>query len=55
MCQVDNNENVCLLCQARCVGLSAKLIHILECRETQQLRIEKWLDVEEVYAIRYEK
>ncbi len=44
----DNNENVCLLCQARCVGPLGKLIHILECRETQQLRIEKWLDVEKL-------
>ncbi len=47
----DNNENVCLLCQARCVGPSGKLTHILECRETQQLRIEKWLDVDEVMPL----
>ncbi len=47
----NNNENVCLLCQSRCVGPSGKLIHILECRETQQLRIEKWLDVEEVMPL----
>ncbi len=26
----NNNENVCLLCQSRCVGPSGKLIHILE-------------------------
>ncbi len=47
----DNNENVCLLCQARCVCPSGKLIHILECRETQQLHIEKWLDVAEVMTL----
>ncbi len=33
----DNNENVCLLCQAMCIGPSGKVIHILECIETQQL------------------
>ncbi len=47
----NNNENICLLCQSRCVGPSGKLIHILECRETQHLRIEKWLDVEEVMPL----
>ncbi len=47
----DNNENVCLLCQAKFVDLSGKLIHILQCRETQQLLIEKWLDVEEVMPL----
>ncbi len=47
----NNNENVCLLCQSRCVGPPGKLIHILECRESQQLRIEKWLDVEEVMPL----
>ncbi len=31
----NNNENICLLCQSRCVGPSGKLIHRLECRETQ--------------------
>ncbi len=48
---VDNNENVRLLCQARNVGPLGKLIHILECSETQQLCIEKWLDVEEVMPL----
>ncbi len=47
----NNNENVCLLCQSRCVGPSGILIHILECWETQQLGIEKWLDVEEVMPL----
>ncbi len=47
----NNNENACLLCQSRCVEPSGKLIHILECRETQQLCIEKWLDVEEVMPL----
>ncbi len=47
----NNNENIYLLCQSRCVGPSEKLIHILECRETQQLCIEKWLDVEEVMPL----
>ncbi len=36
-----NNENVSLLCQSNCVGPSGNLIHILECRETHQLHIEK--------------
>ncbi len=47
----DNNENVCLLCQAMCVVPPGKLIHKLECRETQQLHIEKWLDLEEVMSL----
>ncbi len=51
----NNNENVCLLCQSRCVGPSGKLIHILECRETQQLHKQKRLHVEEVMPLAYEK
>ncbi len=47
----DNNENVCLLCQERCVGPSGKLMHILECRETQELHIQKGLDVEKVMPL----
>ncbi len=47
----NNNENACLLYYPRYVGPSGKLIQILECRETQQLRIEKWLDGEEVMPL----
>ncbi len=43
----NNNENIYLLCQSRCDGPSGKLIFILECRETEQLR----LDVEEVMPL----
>ncbi len=52
----NNNESVCLLCQSRCVGPSGKLIHILECRETQQLCIEKgWMLWRLYTTISYEK
>ena len=42
------NDPVCKLCQSVCSGLSAKVLHVFECNITEQMRTEKWVDVEMV-------
>ncbi len=50
-CQVLITMKMFVYCASQGVWTIRKLIHILECRETLQLCIEKWLDVEEVMPL----